>query len=92
MRGRVTPNASGDRIEGPDRDADGRAYLRVRVRAVPEKGKANNAVLALLSKAWKCPKSSITVVKGETDRVKTLKIADGVHLAATLEQQFGDLT
>lgn len=36
---RVTPNASADRIEDLAYDADGRPSLKVRVRAVPEKGR-----------------------------------------------------
>lgn len=90
LRVRATPNASRDAVEGAEADADGRPYLRVRVRAVPEKGKANKAVAALLAKAWGVPKSSVSVVKGETDRVKTLQITGGAHLASRLQLDFGD--
>jgi uncharacterized protein len=61
------------------------AVLRVRVAAVPDKGKANAAVIALLGKALGIPRSSIAVTAGETSRFKTVAIAgDGAALAARL--------
>ena len=53
---------------------------------MPDKGKANTAVIALLAKALGVPKSAITVTSGETARLKTLAIAgDGPALVAALE-------
>lgn len=72
---RVTPNAGSDRIEGVERRADGSAVLRLRVKAVPDRGKANAAVVALLSKALGVPKSAIRLVSGETARLKTVAVA-----------------
>ena len=85
----MTPNASRDAVESVGNDADGRPFLRIRVTAVPEKGKANKAVVALLSKTLGAAKSSFEVVKGETDRVKTLHITGGAHLADRLSSAFG---
>jgi uncharacterized protein YggU (UPF0235/DUF167 family) len=84
---RVTPNAGSDRIEGRELRADGEAVLRLRVAAVPDKGKANAAAVALLAKALGVPKSAIRLVAGETARSKVVEIAgDGPSLAARLEQ------
>ena len=74
---RVTPNASRDAIEGAETRDDGQVRLRLRVTAQPEKGKANKAVTALLAKALRLPKSSITVIAGETARDKTVRIEGG---------------
>jgi uncharacterized protein len=74
LRVRVTPNAGRDSIEGSEIRDDGEAVLRVRVAAVPDKGKANAAVVALLAKALGVPKSTISVVSGDTARLKTLEI------------------
>ncbi len=48
--------------------------LRVRVKAVPDKGKANAAVVALLAKALGVPKTAVTLVSGDTARLKTVAI------------------
>ena len=83
LRLRVTPNASLDRIEGPETLADGTAVLRLRIRAMPEGGKANAAVLALLAKALGLPKSAVTLVAGDAARLKTVQIdGDPADLAA----------
>ena len=82
---RVTPNAGADRIEGTEQRDDGSAVLRVRVTAVPDKGKANAAVIALLAKALGIPKSSIALVSGETARLKTVRLnGDPTTLTAAL--------
>jgi uncharacterized protein YggU (UPF0235/DUF167 family) len=65
---------------------DGSAVLRVRVKAVPDKGKANAAVIAVLAKALDVPKSAVTLISGETARLKTVEIeGDPAALAARLE-------
>ena len=83
---RVTPNAGRDAIEGVEVRDDGSAVLRLRVKAVPDKGKANAAVVALLAKALGVPKSAVSVTSGETARIKTLSVVgDAVALVARLE-------
>ena len=71
---RLTPNGGRDALEGMEIAGDGLAHLKARVTAVPEKGKANKALIMLLAKAIKVPKSEITVVTGETARQKILRI------------------
>ena len=72
---RLTPNAGRDEMSGIGADADGKTHLKVRVTAIPEKGKANKALIALLSKALRVPKGAISIASGETSRVKTVEIA-----------------
>lgn len=79
---RVTPNAGADRIEGAERRADGSEALRVRVSAVPDKGKANESLAALLAKRVGVPKSAVTIASGETARLKTLLIRGDAALLA----------
>jgi uncharacterized protein (TIGR00251 family) len=83
---RVTPNASRDAIEGVETRADGQMRLKLRVRGVPEKGKANKAVIALLAKRLGAPKSAVSVVSGETARDKTVRIEALADPAAALEK------
>ena len=88
VRLRVTPNAGLDRIEGFETRDDGTNVLRIRVKAAPDKGKANAAVIALLAKALGVPKSAVTLVSGDTARLKTVQI-DGN--AAELREKLGNL-
>jgi uncharacterized protein len=74
LRVRLTPNAAHDRIEGEEVRDDGQTVLRVRVRAVPDKGKANKALVALLAKTLKQPKSGFKIISGQTARLKSIAI------------------
>ena len=74
LRVRLTPNASADRLDGPETAADGRTHLKARVRAVPEKGKANTALEALIARTFGAPKSAVRVERGQTARIKTVRI------------------
>jgi len=71
---RLTPGGGRDAIDGVEQHADGRAYVKARVSAVPEDGKANKALIVLLAKKLRLPKSSITIISGETARKKILRI------------------
>lgn len=55
-------------------EASGEAVLKIAVTAVPEDGKANAALLKLLAKSWKLPKTGLRIVQGATDRRKTVEI------------------
>ena len=69
---RLQPKARRERIEGIVAEPNGRVALKVAVTAPPEDGKANAALIALLGKSWRLPKSAITIVGGLSDRRKTL--------------------
>ncbi len=72
---RVTPGASANRVHGIAADADGALVLKVAVTAAPERGKANAALIRLLAKAWKVPKTSLSVVSGAGSRRKVVHVA-----------------
>ena len=71
---RLTPKSSRDALGGLIVMADGRALLKARVRAVPEKGRANEALIRLIAKALEIPRTYVTLVSGNTSRIKTLLI------------------
>jgi uncharacterized protein (TIGR00251 family) len=84
-RVRLTPKAARDRIQGVVRDADGMAALKVAVTAPPEKGKANVALVKLLAREWRVPKSDLTLIAGHRDRRKVVHLTgDPDRLAAAL--------
>jgi uncharacterized protein (TIGR00251 family) len=83
---RLTPRADRDAVDGVGALADGRLVARVRVRAVPEGGEANAALVQVLAKAFGRPKSAVAVVAGAGQRVKQVRIAgDPRNLAQTVE-------
>ena len=91
---RVTPRAGRAAIGEVADDGDGSSVLRVAVTAVPEGGKANRAVIDLLAKSWRLPKSSIRVVSGASARRKVLQVAGEPttlmqDLSAWLEKRSG---
>nr|WP_176082933.1 DUF167 family protein [Martelella sp. HB161492] len=77
---RLTPNGGRDSLDGIREDAAGNAYLAARVSAVAEKGKANKALIALAAKRLGIAKSLVSIVSGETSRMKKLRIAGDPEL------------
>lgn len=71
---KLTPGASAERIDGWDVDAEGRAVLKVRVRARPVEGEANEALLRLLAKALGLPKSAVFLQRGGQSRTKMIEV------------------
>ncbi len=71
---RLTPGASADRIDGWDVDAEGRPVLKVRVRARPVEGEANAALLKLLAKTLRVPKSAVSLDRGGQSRLKMVSV------------------
>lgn len=63
------PGAKKEGVTWLDKDT-----LKISVRAVAEKGKANEAVIELLSKELGIAKSRIRLVRGATTRIKQLEI------------------
>lgn len=71
---RLTPGASADRIDGWGVDAEGRPVLKVRVRARPVEGEANEALVKLLARALDVPKSAVVLQRGGQSRTKFLLV------------------
>jgi len=66
---RVTPGARSEGIEL------GEGRVLVRVRAKPQDGAANTAVLALLARALGMPTSRLRLLRGATGRDKLVQIS-----------------
>ncbi len=71
----LTPGAAHDRLDRIDQGANAAARLRVTVTTAPEKGKANKALIKLLAKKLRLPKSAIQIIAGHQSRDKILLIA-----------------
>ncbi len=66
---KVVPKSGKNGVVGWENDA-----LKVRLRAVPEKGQANAALIAFLADLLGIAKSQITLTHGDTSRLKRLAI------------------
>jgi uncharacterized protein (TIGR00251 family) len=79
----VQPKAGKDEIVGLHGDE-----LKVRIKAPPVDGAANQALIKFFSKVCKVPKSQISIVSGEASRHKRLRIQapkrlpEGIEVAA----------
>jgi len=78
LRIRVTPNSSVSGFSDIYKDINNLEYLKVNLNSVPEKGKANQELIKLLSKFLKIKKSSFSVISGQTDRNKKILLDEPV--------------
>jgi len=68
---KLGPRASRDRIKGVRGDV-----LEVQVKAPPVDGKANEALLRLIARTVRAPKTQIELLRGQSGRTKLLLIRD----------------
>jgi len=66
---KVVPNSKTTEIVGYEGDV-----LKIRIAAPPDKGKANDELIAFLAKEYKISKSQITILQGHTSRLKRVSI------------------
>jgi uncharacterized protein len=71
---RVTPRGGRDEIDGIETLANGRAVVKLRVRAIAEGGEANRAVIELLAKSLGVPKANVKILSGATSRLKQVAV------------------
>jgi uncharacterized protein (TIGR00251 family) len=71
---RLTPRAGRDCVDGVGRLSDGREVAVAHIRAVPADGAANKALVALLAKTLRVPKSAVSIVAGGAARLKQVRI------------------
>ena len=81
LRLKVKPNSKEERILG----FDANDVLSISVKAPPVEGKANRAVIRLLSSVMGIPKSKVKVVSGLRSRLKVVEI-EGVSLEEIKER------
>ena len=75
LRVKALPKSSSDEI--CDILPDG--TLKVKVRAVPERGKANEAICDVLARAFGVSRRNVVVLRGATAVLKQVEITVGRH-------------
>ncbi len=73
LRFRLTPRSSENTIDGVER-FDVESVIKARVRAAPEKGKANKALLKLDGDWLGVPVSSLSLASGSKSRLKSVAV------------------
>ncbi len=73
LKVRVIPNASRDEVVGLVDDV-----LKVKLQAVPEGGRANKSLCALLARHFGCRPREIRILSGEKSRLKVVELTAGV--------------
>ena len=72
---KVTPRARKTSLAGQIGDADGRKRIVIRLAAPPVDGAANKALIVFLAAELGVPRSSITILSGDSGRRKSVSIA-----------------
>lgn len=71
---KVIPQSKFNKVEPPILDSSGNSAIKVRVTAPAVDGKANDAVLKLLTEFFQIKKSQIEIASGHTTRQKVIKL------------------
>ena len=72
---RLSPRARTDRLVAVAATAGGGGVLKATVTAPAEAGRANEALLQLLARAWHLPRRDFSIIAGSASRNKTVRIA-----------------
>lgn len=68
----ITPNAKKTEVTGWLDDV-----LKLRLRAQPIEGKANQALVEFIAKALKVPRTAVTITHGQTNKKKLIEVRSG---------------
>jgi uncharacterized protein (TIGR00251 family) len=72
---RLSPRAKSDRLIGLAATAAGEFALKAIVGAPARDGRANEALLRLLARAWELPRRDLSIIAGLASRNKTVRVA-----------------
>jgi uncharacterized protein len=72
---RLSTRAKSDRLVAVAAAADGRRVVKATVPASAQGGRANEALLQLLARAWHLPRRDLSIVAGSTSRSKAVRVA-----------------
>lgn len=75
LRIKVLPKSPKNEITEIMADESGEETIKIRIKAVPEKGKANAELIKFLSKELNIAKDKISIISGKSDQLKLIKIS-----------------
>lgn len=74
LRIKVIPKSPKNEVTEIMEDSEGEQIIKIRIKAVPEKGKANAELIKFLSKELLVPKENISIISGKSEHTKLIKI------------------
>lgn len=83
LKVRLTPKSAREEIVGTE-DYAGERVLKARVRAVPEDGRANEALETLVARWLGLPRSSVSLWRGGKSRLKEVAVEGDAEMLAEL--------
>ena len=75
LRIKVLPKSPKNEVVEILKDADGEKTIKIRIKAMPEKGKANAELIKFLSKELSVPRDKISIKSGKSEQLKLVKIS-----------------
>lgn len=86
LRLKVTPGARIAGFEGIAEGPGSEPLMKLKVRAKPQDGEANEAVIAAVAEAFGQPRSAISIESGRSARIKTIRITGAAGAARRAEE------
>lgn len=74
LRIKVIPKSPKSEVTEIMRDDSGEPTIKIRIKAVPEKGRANAELIRFLSKELHVPKENISIISGKSTALKLVRI------------------
>lgn len=79
LRIKVIPKSAKTEIVDIMEDTEHGKTIKIRVKAAPERGKANEELIKFLSKELDVSTAQISIISGKTDRIKLIRIHGSVR-------------
>jgi uncharacterized protein (TIGR00251 family) len=90
---RLTPKSSSSELIGLRDHADGSQVLAIKVTAVPDKGKANKALIKLIAKSLRMPAGQVELLRGHSSRNKEVLVRGNSNaIMAAIKKWLEDTT
>ncbi len=76
LRIKVIPKSRETKIAEIMEDGDGEITIKIRIKAAPEKGKANKELLKFLAHYFDRPVEQFEIISGKTEQLKLIRVQD----------------
>lgn len=77
LRIKVIPKSRKNEVTEIMTDDSGEETIKIRIKAAPEKGRANAELIKFLSTELNVPKDNISIISGAASQLKLIRILDG---------------